>query len=419
MTHRFDRFALTTVVLSVTALLAACSSSATSTPSSAPPSGPTVKVGAILDLSKGWTSLGNQSKAALELAAKQQKETSGTTVDIRIEDAAGDAQKAADAVTTLADAGYTIIVGPGPSSEAQAAAEVANARGVVLISPGSTASALSVDDQLLRFVPNDKIEAQAIVALMAQQGIATVVPVWRQDLGNQGLHDSVTAAWSAAKGADAVTAGVSYPATQTDGFDQVATQVNGAVTAASTKGPVAVYLAGFGEAANLFTALPAPASTVPWYGGDGLVGTPEFATNTTIAAAAQKVCLPSPQYGLYPEQKATWQPVLDVLKAANQGQADAFGVVAYDAANAAIKVLAGSGAGKTGADLTKAVVAYADSTSGASGPLNLTPEGDRTTGPYDYWRLMTKDSTTTWAVAGGWEPGQGGNGTVVTSPACS
>ena len=34
-------------------------------------------------------------------------------------------------------------------------------------------------------------EAEAIVALMRHDGIRAIVPLWRNDAGNNGLHDSV------------------------------------------------------------------------------------------------------------------------------------------------------------------------------------------------------------------------------------
>lgn len=380
-----------------------------------------VKVGAVLDLSEGWTSLGKQAKAALEDSASEFQRRTGKTIDVRIEDATGDPNKAADLVGKLADDGYLLIVGPGGSAEAESAAPVAKQKGAVLISPGSTASALAKsNDGLIRFVPDDRIEAKAIVALMDKQGVDTLVPVWRTDLGNQGLHDSVTAAWAKLRGSSSVAKGVSYPASKTTGFSSLAPAVSKAVEGASGDGRTAVYLAGFGEAAGIVSAIKGAGADVNWYGGDGLVGDSGFTGNAATAKSTAALCLPSPQFGLDPATKAQWAPVLAQLAKANDGQSDAFGVVAYDAANVAINVMAGPGKGKDGVQLERVVWNYSNSTTGASGPLSLNEYGDRKTGDYDYWQVRTGGKgQAKWTVTGSWKPSGGQSGTVVRSAACS
>ncbi|MEI7560353.1 MAG: ABC transporter substrate-binding protein [Actinomycetes bacterium] len=378
-----------------------------------------VKVGAILDLSSGWTSLGKESQAALQQAAADYKAKTGKTVEVKVIDSAGDKDKAAAAVSTLAGEGFTVIIGPGGSSQAGAAAPIAKQKGVVLISPGSTSSALAkTNDGLLRFVPDDRVESKATVALMDKNGVQQLVPVGRTDLGNQGLYDSVTAAWTKLKGAGSVSKGVTYPDTQTKDFGKVADQVSASVTQAQAKGKTAVYLAGFGEAAGIVSAAKAPATSVTWYGGDGVVGDPAFTKDATVAKATQAVCLPSPQTGLSKETKATWQPVLDSLSKAAGGQADAFGVNAFDASNAAIAVLAGTGKGKTGAELETALIAYANQTTGASGSLKLNQFGDREVSAYDFWQVTGAPAAAKWTVSGGWSPAGGTLGTVVKAPNC-
>jgi branched-chain amino acid transport system substrate-binding protein len=91
----------------------------------------------------------------------------------------------------------------------------ADAHNILVISRGSTASSLAIPgDNIFRFCPNDMREAEAIVALMWHDGIRTIVPLWRNDAGNNGLHDSVQAAFQNVGGA--VTSGYRYEPTTTD-----------------------------------------------------------------------------------------------------------------------------------------------------------------------------------------------------------
>ena len=69
---------------------------------------------------------------------------------------------------------------------------IADAHNILVISQGSTASSLAIPgDNILRFCPNDTREAEALVALLQHDGIRAIVPLWRNDAGNNGLHDSV------------------------------------------------------------------------------------------------------------------------------------------------------------------------------------------------------------------------------------
>ena len=61
---------------------------------------------------------------------------------------------------------------------------------------------------MFRFVPDDSVEAQAVVAMALAGNIQTLVPCWRADAGNRGLATSVRRLFTAA--GHNVTAGVEY-----------------------------------------------------------------------------------------------------------------------------------------------------------------------------------------------------------------
>ena len=95
-----------------------------------------------------------------------------------------------------------------------------------------------------------------MVELLREDGIETVVPLWREDAGNQGLHDAVERLFQEAGGT--VTAGASYaPGTtdftaparrRSDRRSRPRSPRSGAAT-------VAVYFAAFEEsAAAIFAA---------------------------------------------------------------------------------------------------------------------------------------------------------------------
>ena len=237
-------------------------------------------VGALLSLTGPGRTLGQTSEAALQLAADDlnaQLSTAGsaTRVSLRIQDTGLDPAVALDRITALANQGVRIFIGPQSSSEIAAIKAFADSAGVVILSQGSTAGSLSMpDDNVFRLVPDDAEEGAATVKLLQEDGITTVVPLWREDAGNQGLHDAVERLFGAAGGT--VTAGASYAPGTTDFAAPLAT-IKSEIEAAVAQGgasTVAVYFAAFEESAvGIFAAASADPvfSQVRWYGGDGMV----------------------------------------------------------------------------------------------------------------------------------------------------
>ena len=89
-----------------------------------------------------------------------------------VRDTQHDPSKALAAIQDLAKRGVQIIIGPQTSSEVRMIKPFADAHNIVVISQGSTASSLSIaGDNIFRLCPDDRLEAEAIVALMKHDGI--------------------------------------------------------------------------------------------------------------------------------------------------------------------------------------------------------------------------------------------------------
>ena len=327
------------LILMLSLLLAACGGD-----SSGPGAGSDqLVVGALLSLTGPGQTLGRTSEAALQLAADDlnaQFSASGlpTRVSVRVEDTGLDPTVALDRVGTLAADGVRIVIGPQSSSEVAALEPFADSAGVFLFSPGSTASALSLpDDNVFRLVPDDSHEGQAVVSLLADDGIQTVVPLWREDAGNQGLHDAVAGLFPALGGT--VTAGAHYPPGTADFTAQLLTirsEVETALTQNGSAG-VAVYLAAFEESAVIFAQASADPvlSQVRWYGGDGTVQSAAVVADPIAASFAATTEFRAPTYGL-DDQLLQQDAGLIASIHANTGLSpDAFTLAAYDALHVA------------------------------------------------------------------------------------
>src|SRR5438045_3749272 len=88
----------------------------------------------------------------------------------------------------------------------------------------------------------DQLDADAIVALMWHDGIHTIVPLWRNDAGNNGLHDSVKADFEKLGGT--VTAGYQYQPPTTDfsaATTSVTSQIGTLLTTGTNPESIAIY----------------------------------------------------------------------------------------------------------------------------------------------------------------------------------
>ena len=362
-------------------------------------------VGALLSLTGGWSTLGQSSRLLLEIAAfdfNQFLAGAGSSLRVRlqVEDTLLVPDTCVDSFRRLAGAGANLIIGPQSSAEAGAILPMLNAAGAICISQGSTASTLSLaGDNLFRWVPDDPLEAEAVVAVARAQGIRTLVPAWRADAGNRGLAASVRRLFTEAGGL--VTPGMEY-ATGSPNFTAVVQRLTSEVQAAA--GPVAVYLAAFDEVVDLFHAAAGNAalSGVPWYGSDGVALSVPLASDAAAAAFAVETNYANPTL-LRPESsREKWQPLVKSVLDAGGIEPDAFALAAYDAFWCAM--MARLLAGTSDAAAWKTYLTFtAENFFGATGWGRLNDNGDRAFGDYDFWALRMVDGAPQWTSVANFE----------------
>jgi branched-chain amino acid transport system substrate-binding protein len=371
-----------------------------------------VHIGALLSLTGAGETLGDTSEAALKIAAQRwndSRQGKKVKVVLDVENTNLEAEQAEAALTRLADKGVRIAIGPQSSSEVAAISEQADARGVLLVSQGSTASSLGLpDDNVYRFVPTDRVEGRASVDLMLKNGATTIVPMWRNDRGNNGLADSVRAA-ATASGAT-VTDGVRYEPDTTD-FSAALADLSAQVQAAvGSAGPdkVAVYLAGFEEVADVFTAARTVTGLdgVGWYGGDGSAQSKSLLASgpATFATSVKVKGYPSPLVAVPAAQaKRDAKLVTEISKRA-KNPADAFTLAAYDAFNVAARTLSETPPDADAATLRAAFASAAEGAKGTTGTVHLDPAGDRVSTPYAFWSVCQRGKSRRWTETGTWTP---------------
>lgn len=371
-------------------------------------------IGALLSITGGGSSLGNTSRAALEVARDQinqrfAKQHRRTRVALDVIDTGQDPVRATAALTQLADQGVRIMVGPQSSSEVATIQPLADARGVLIVSQGSTASSLAIPgDNVFRFVPNDHVEGRATTDLLERHGARVVVPMWRNDRGNQGLSDSVRASVTA--GGLQVTPGVRYETSTTDfgpALADISRQVSGAAQQVGAN-HVAVYLAGFEEVADVLAAA-APVSglaNVRWYGGDGSAQAQQLLDTEGAASFAVKTRGdPSPLVALPADRAARDASLIRQIARRAHATPDAFALAAYDAFSVAVQTIVNVGATPDGAKLRTTFTKLASGYNGVTGTIKLDAAGDRLSAPYAYWSICQSGSKRPrWVRTGTWIP---------------
>ena len=361
-------------------------------------------MGALLSITGAGSSLGNTSRAALEVAVKHlnhRLKTAHVTLDIV--DTGQDPDRAKAGFDQLAGEGVKLVIGPQSSSEVAAIMDDANQRGVLVVSQGSTASSLGFpDDMIFRFVPTDHVEGRATVDLIEKDSKRTIVPLWRNDRGNQGLADSVRAT-ATAEGIT-VTNGFRYEPSTTD-FGAALQAVSQQVAQAG--GDTAVYLAGFEEVADVMGA----AGSVPgldqatWYGGDGSAQAKQLVDNTQTVAFAEKTGnFPSPLVALPKGAASRHHALLEQITRRAKAPVDAFGLAAYDAIQVGVRALVTAGANADAAALRAAFTNAADGFKGITGTIELDQNGDRASAPYAFWSICSTKAPA-WHRTGSWTPG--------------
>jgi len=380
-------------------------------------------VGAILDLSGGWTSLGRASRVTLQLAAADAnaalaRQGARLRVRLRIVDAGGEPTLALRQLRRFANSGVHIVVGPQKSSEVAAVRRAATKLGVLVISQGSTAHSLAyASDNVFRFVPDDVREGEALVALLRHDGIDAIVPVWRRDAGNAGLERSVRRKVLATGGK--VSKGVPY-ATKGTPFKAVASSISDQEASLRSGGAkhMGVYLAGFDEVVDLFHAARSESTLrVPWYGSDGVALSTRLAHDQAAAGFANSVGYPNPTVGLSDSLLRRAAPLLARARKGLGRDPDALALTAYDALRIAVEARQRAGTGG-GASLRRALVAAANAHVGITGRMTLNRAGDRAYGNFDFWSLCPLRAKFHWVRTFEYAAHRAGSGQILPRAHC-
>ena len=374
-----------------------------------------VRIGGLFSLSSGWVTLANSSAAAIQIAADDvnvyfEKIGLDLSVQVSIKDTGLSPNEALKKLQEFKAEGVHLVMGPQSSSEIANIRTFAQQNGILLFSPSSTAGSLSVEDNVFRLCPDDGLEGEASAALMHADGIRTVVPLWRDDAGNNGLEASTRRHFTAAGGN--VSSGVKYGATTADFTQHVAAleaQVQAAISQQNgNPDEVGIYHAAFDEVVPIFqlAANSSILSSIRWYGSDGVAQNQPLLNDPTAAAFAKHVGFPTALPGLPAIASVVWRPIVKKIKAQTGADPEAFALGVYDAVWIAARTVALKPTGELSIPFVKRNIrGFASSYFGATGWTILNKAGDRKFGDFDFWAIRNSGGTDQWVRVASYSTG--------------
>ena len=158
-----------------------------------------VRVGSVLPLTGGYSSVGVQVDAATELAVDDfnmylQEMGAEWQFVLAQENSESNPVAALDRVQTLNSRGVDIIFGPAGSGRVNSVIGYADSNDMIILSCCSTAPSLAIaGDSVFRIVADDTNQGKALGKILESEGIEVVVPVWIGDTYGDGLKNEIVA----------------------------------------------------------------------------------------------------------------------------------------------------------------------------------------------------------------------------------
>ena len=152
-----------------------------------------VKIGGIFDYD--WAE-GEEGARITEIAVNDFNEYLANigadwTMSVSLEDAQSNNNIALNKIQDFNTAQVDILVGVAYSSHINLAASYIKNNDILVLSHGSQADILSIDDTVFRLVPSDKNQAPAIAKMIEDAGIESLIFVYRGDTWGDGLVEHV------------------------------------------------------------------------------------------------------------------------------------------------------------------------------------------------------------------------------------
>lgn len=365
----------------------------------------TIEIGALLPLTGRLATVGEDIRAALEVAQDDinnyiRQAGIPLTFKIAFEDTQTSPDVALQKIQALHSRGIQLFIGPASSAEVRNVKVYADGNGLVIVSPSSTDPALAIPgDMVFRFVTDDRAQGKVIAGLAESLGLTHLVIVWVGDAWGDGLKESISN--SAKSRGINVVEGPRY-APDTKDFSSEVQRLNDIVTQLINQvgaSKVGVVLVCFEEGTQFLIQASRYESLgkVVWLGTDGIANAASVVQDPVASGFAAKVKFFSPI--MAPTESLKFQEVKSKVVARLGREPIPYAYNAYDAAWALFLSVISVGKAD-GASVAKVLPLVSDNLFGASGWVELNEAGDRAFADYVIYRVVTEGGAGKWVVAG-------------------
>lgn len=363
-----------------------------------------IKIGVLLGFSGTGSQNAIETKAALELGLQDVNtfiQTGGfdATIELFFEDTKSDTTIAKEKTQILIDKGVQLIIGPYTSAETKAVKTIVNQNDVLLVSHSAVSTYLAIpDDNLLRFVPSDDYQAEAICSMFASDSIEVIIPVVRNDLWSTSLIEASRNKFTAGGGV-VLTQQLFEPGT-TD-FSAVAATVKAMIASSTSEfgvGKVAVYLISYGDGTAFLESLGAAGiqESTRVYGASAFARSSDLLANHSASVFALESKFQCPVFGFDAEAASIYNPLIDRIESVTGSKAGIYALAAYDILwNMVLTKI--SLESEPGFHAFKSrFIQQASGYYGATGSTKLDINGDRMHVFYDFWSVNDENGEFSW-----------------------
>jgi branched-chain amino acid transport system substrate-binding protein len=366
-----------------------------------------ITIGALVPLTGQAASVGESSVIALSLAIDDINQYlnslgSGKSLNVLVEDTETDTTVALQKLKELHNKGVQVVIGPYTSSSTKSVKNYANQNGIVIISPASVATSLSIpNDNIFRLVPALNTQAEALVVLLEDDGIEVLAPIVRDDIWGNDLLDAVSQVFSKSRGGTVLEPVMYDPATAD--FSPFAGQLELNVQQALEQydtAKVGTYMISFSEGTEIINSVleSQPLKQINWYGTSGYAENKFLPLDLSAAAFAALQGLMCPTYGFDPSAKEIWQPLVDRIYNEIGRAPEIYALVTYDALWLTVMTYLKSDQPVSVDKYKDLFVHECDNYFGSTGWTRLNEAGDREYATYDFWGIVMFLNAFEWQI---------------------
>jgi ABC-type branched-subunit amino acid transport system substrate-binding protein len=374
-------------------------------------------IGALLPISGELHSLGMAFSSVLQLAHEDIQSYladigSELIVDLLIEDNQAKLSETWYRVQDLRGQGASLLFGPQDSPSLDYIKQFAEQENYLLLSSASTAVDLAIpDDNVMRCISDDRLQAQALVDTMRSDGITDIVILSRSNIYGRGLYQALEKGWadtgenrnnssSGFMGDDDIdrdkAVSIVFGNNESD-IDDVLVHLQNILNEESfeDKSKVGIVVIAYEEGITLFEKASAIEGlhSFHWYGTDSLAQDQSLIDNSIAAEFAVQTQFTCTTFAV-PDSEA-YQTKVDEVTTRLGYTPPTLAMIAYDTYQLAVRAYLEAGSDDP-AIMKTALQQVAETYQGITGDLRFNENGDRATGSYAYWTVKNIDEQYLW-----------------------